>query len=98
MKRRFNPMKIAMEVCSIRHLSVSACHLSGIIHSIKENGVTGVGLTKDKYGHPIEYIEYSDGYVCAGKDTLSDILSEEGSEMGQDMFDSINEMQSKYSA
>lgn len=97
MKRRPNPMKLAMDVCSIRNMSANPACLSTIIHSIKANDVARVGLTKDKDNTAYEYIVFADGTVVAGQDTFEDLLSEEGSTCSQDMFDCMEEMNARYS-
>lgn len=94
--KKANPMKIAMNICEIRGVPVNVGHLTGIIHAIKNNEVAKVGLTKDSTGNRKEYIVFFDGSVIAGSDTLSDILSEDGSQCQQDMFNSIKEMNRIY--
>lgn len=97
MRRRTNPMKLAMDVCSMRNMSANPARLSAIIHGIKTNEVAGVGLTRDK-DLSVEYIVFIDGTVAAGRDTFEDLLSEEGSTYGQDMFNSVEEMNARYSS
>lgn len=96
MRRRINPMKLAMDVCSIRNMPANPALLSSIIRGIKTNEVAGVGLTRDK-DLSVEYIVFIDGTVTAGIDTFEDLLSEEGSTYGQDVFDSVEEMNARYS-